>query len=56
MATKVPAVKYHAASNPELSKAMRGFNSSSAADPHGDSRTTRARTRAASKARAIREY
>jgi hypothetical protein len=41
--------------NPELSKAMHGLNSSSAASPHEDRRTRRARTRLARKNRALKD-
>lgn len=39
------AEKYRGVPNPELHKAMHGLRSSSAAQPHKDSRTKRARTR-----------
>jgi hypothetical protein len=42
--------------NEALYRAMVGIRQSSAASPHKDSRTQRARTRSASKARAIREF
>ena len=42
--------------NPELQRAMHGLGSSSATEPHKDRRTRRARTRAADRGRAIRDY
>jgi hypothetical protein len=41
--------------NEELAKAMRELRRSSAASPHADRRTRKARTRSASKGRAIRD-
>ncbi|MFE6967184.1 hypothetical protein ACFVAJ_18885 [Agromyces sp. NPDC057679] len=41
--------------NPELAQAMRELRKSSAASPHEDRRTKRARTRSASKARSVAE-
>lgn len=43
-------------SNPEMAKAMLGKRLSSAAGTHKDKRTKRARTRAAAKARIMREW
>jgi len=49
------AEKFRGMANPELHRAMHGLRSSSAAQRHKDSRTKRARTRDASKRRAIGE-
>jgi len=48
--------KYRGTENPEYAAAMRGLRGSSAASPHADSRDKRARTRAASVQRDLREY
>jgi len=48
--------KYRGTENPQYAEAMRGLRGSSAASPHADSRTKRARTRAASVQRDLREY
>lgn len=42
--------------NPEFSRAMHALRMSSATDRHQDSRTKRARTRSAKRARAIADY
>ena len=42
--------------NPALAKAMVGKRSSNAAGKHLDKRAKRARTRAASKARALKDF
>lgn len=41
--------------NPALAAAMRGLRGSSAASPHADRRTRRARTRGAATSRALRD-
>jgi len=50
------AKKFQPVANPAYAAAMRGLRSSSAASPHKDSRDQRARTRAAAKGRAIRDF
>lgn len=45
---------YAAIARPEYARDMHGLRSSNAATTHGDGRTRRARTRAASKRRDIR--
>lgn len=47
--------KYHNVANPERNRAMIGLRASSAAQPHKDSRTKRARTRHAALRRALKE-
>lgn len=47
--------KHRNISNPEYAEAMRGLRRSSAAQPHNDRRTRRARTRKASLNRALRD-
>jgi hypothetical protein len=47
--------KYRNVENKPLADAMRDLRRSSAASPHADSRTARARTRSAAKRRAMRE-
>lgn len=49
------AEKYQGVPNPELHKAMHGLRSSSAAQPHKDRRTRRARTRAEAERKAIKD-
>lgn len=46
--------KFTPVANPELARAMQALRSSSAASPHEDRRTKRARTREASKRADIR--
>jgi len=49
-------LKYrHDVANPALAAGLHALRSSGAAGAHGDKRDRRARTRSASKARAIRE-
>jgi hypothetical protein len=48
--------KFRADPNPERAKAMHGLRSSSAAEPHEDRRTRRARTRLAKRLAALREW
>lgn len=48
--------KYRGVPNPELHKAMHGLRSSSAAQPHQDRRTRKARTRADAKRKAIEDH
>lgn len=50
------AEKYRGTPNPELHKAMHGLRSSSAASPHQDRRTRKARTRNDAKRKAIKDY
>lgn len=49
------AEKYRGNANPEMHKAMHGLRSSSAAQPHQDKRTKRARTRADKLKKALEE-
>lgn len=48
--------KYRNNANPEMAQAMRELRRSSAASPHKDSRTKRARTRSAAKNRAQKDF